>query len=83
MAKRIESLLTASRTGLLEEKMIPISLCKITIIRQKTSPIIVDVVTETIVANFAPFPFPAPSSFATLTLHSYHSSPEYYRTENT
>jgi hypothetical protein len=29
---------------------------------------VVDVITDTTVANFAPPPFPAPSSFATLTL---------------
>lgn len=31
-------------------------------------PIMVECKTETIVANLAPFPSPAPSSFATLTL---------------
>eukprot|EP01018_Ginkgo_biloba_P028674 Gb_13399 [translate_table: standard] len=34
---------------------------------QNTRPMALDVATETITANFAPFPFPAPSSFATLT----------------
>ena len=36
-------------------------------------PITVDVTTDTIVANFAPSPFPAPSSFATLTLGNFQA----------
>lgn len=37
---------------------------------KKMVPIIVDCAPDTIVAYFAPFPLPAPSSFATLTLHN-------------
>jgi hypothetical protein len=33
-------------------------------------PITVDCATDTCIANFADFPFPAPSSFATLTLQN-------------
>ena len=64
----MESLLTASRTGLLDENMRAISLSKIIIKNQKNTPITADVVTATAVANLAPFPLPAPSSLATLTL---------------
>lgn len=39
---------------------------------QNKSPITIDCITDTWVANFAPFPFPAPSSFATLTLLCQH-----------
>lgn len=67
-AKRIESLLTASRTGSLEVNIQVNLSWKNIISSQKTRPMITDVVTDTIVANLAPFPFPAPSSFATLTL---------------
>lgn len=35
---------------------------------QKKRPMIVEVEAATMVANLAPFPLPAPSSFATLTL---------------
>lgn len=38
---------------------------------QKTRPTVVDVATETMVANLAPFPLPAPSSLATRTLRSH------------
>lgn len=37
-------------------------------INQQSTPITVDVKTETLEANLAASPFPAPSSFATLTL---------------
>lgn len=37
---------------------------------QKKSPITSDVTDDTIVANLAPFPLPAPSSFATRTLQT-------------
>lgn len=71
-AKRRERWLTASRTGLLEVKIRAISLWNSNISSQKTRPITTDSHTDTIVANLAPFPFPAPSSFATLTLHHTH-----------
>jgi len=63
-----ESFSTASRTTWLEVKM-RATLSRRTITRmQKKRPMMVEVTTETIVANLAPFPFPAPSSFATRTL---------------
>ena len=46
---------------------------KIIINNQHMKPITVDVTTDTIVANFASSPFPAPSSFATLTLGNFQA----------
>ena len=73
-ASRIESLLTAIKTSSLEEKIQAIWLWKSIMITQKNNPMIKDCVTDTIVANLAPLPLPAPSSFATRTLQSlmYH-----------
>lgn len=67
-AKRKDSFSTASSTGVLEVKMrANLSWRAITRI-QKQMPIADDVTTDTMVANLAPLPLPAPSSFATLTL---------------
>ncbi|GER34484.1 cysteine/Histidine-rich C1 domain family protein [Striga asiatica] len=63
--------LTESSTGLLEEKKSAIVLWKIKTMAIITKPIAVDVTTDTMVANLAAFPFPAPSSLATLTLHKH------------
>lgn len=41
--------------------------------QQKKRPIINDVADATIVANLAPSPLPAPSSFATLTLQCFQN----------
>lgn len=71
-AKRNASPSTAWSTSLLDEKMYAILSRKIIISAQNTSPITVDSPTATMVANFAPFPFPAPSSFATLTLPKHY-----------
>lgn len=68
-ARRMESLLTAFKTGSLDENIRASSLWKKIMSSQKKRPITMDVVTATIVANLAPFPLPAPSSFATLTLY--------------
>lgn len=67
-ARSIDSLFTAWSTASLEENMRASSLWKIKISSQKKIPIATDVPTATFVANLAPFPLPAPSSFATLTL---------------
>lgn len=67
-ANRMESLLTATKTASLEENIQAILLWKSIIITPKNNPIINDCVTDTIVANLAPFPLPAPNSFATRTL---------------
>lgn len=67
-AKSIDSLFTASSTGWLVVNISPTLSCNNMIKTQKNSPTTVDVPTATPVANLAPFPFPAPSSFATLTL---------------
>lgn len=67
-AKRMESLLKAWSTGWLVVNMRASSLWKNIISTQNIRPIMDDCVTDTIVANLAPFPFPAPSSFATRTL---------------
>lgn len=69
-AKRIDNLFTACKTASLEENIKASSLWYIIINNQKKRPIMTDVTTDTIVANLAPFPLPAPSSFATLTLHA-------------
>ena len=75
-AKRTLSLSTTSRTGSLEVNKRSIVSLKIIITNQNTKPITVDVITDTIVANFAPSPFPAPSSCATLTLGYSQASPK-------
>lgn len=67
-ASRMESLLTAIKTASLEENINAIWLWRINIITQKDNPMINDCVTDTIVASLAPFPLPAPNSFATRTL---------------
>lgn len=67
-AKSKERLSTASRTSVLDVKINAIWRCNIIISAQKNKPIMVDCTTDTIDANLAAFPFPAPSSFATLTL---------------
>lgn len=78
-AKRSESLLTASNTISLLVNINASSLWNNMIKSQKIRPITVDVVTETIVANLAPFPLPAPNSFATLTLnHTTTQSHKHY-----
>lgn len=70
-AKRRERWETASKTGGLDVKMRAISLWNTIISSQNISPITIDSHTDTMVANLAPFPFPAPSSLATLTLHAF------------
>lgn len=67
-AKSHESLSTSSMTGALSENMYANLSWNAMINTQKKSPIIVEVITETFVANFAALPLPAPSSFAILTL---------------
>ena len=62
--KRIESLLNSSSTGLLDVNKRAISLLKNIVISQKKRPITMDSDTDTKAANLAPFPLPAPSSFA-------------------
>ena len=69
-ASKMESLLTSSMTGGLVEKMKANLSWNMRTSSQKQRPIATDVITATVVANFAPLPFPAPSSFATLTLRS-------------
>lgn len=68
-AKSTDRLSTASRTSALVVKIYAILSWRSMMSTQKKSPIILDCVTDTIVANLAAFPFPAPSSFATLTLY--------------
>ena len=66
-AKRIDILLTNCKIASLEENIKASSLWKINISIKKKTPIVIEVTTDTIVANLAPFPLPAPSSFETLT----------------
>lgn len=73
-AKRIDNLFTAFKTASLEENNKASSLWYIIINNQKMRPIMIDVNTDTVVANLAPFPLPAPSSFATLTLHAVYQN---------
>lgn len=68
MASRLERESTASTTSVLLEKISAILPWNRTMTRHIAIPITVDCATETIVANLAAFPLPAPSSFATLTL---------------
>lgn len=68
-ARRTISLLTSFKTGALEENINARSLWKKIINNQKKRPMIIDVITDTTAANLAPFPLPAPSSFATRTLY--------------
>jgi hypothetical protein len=67
-ARRTERLSTASRTTELEVKMRANLSWRPMISTQKKSPITSDVIDDTMVANRAPFPLPAPSSLATRTL---------------
>lgn len=67
-ARRKEMLSTASITALLDEKTSAIMSWKASASALKKRPIRKEVVVDTIVANFAPFPLPAPSSLATRTL---------------
>lgn len=71
-AKRNASLLTAAMTSVLEENISAKLPLNIITMAKKKMPIAVDCTTQTFVANFAACPFPAPSSFATLTLSVYH-----------
>lgn len=68
MAKRNESLSTSASTSLLDVNINATLSWRIMMITHKMRPINVDCATDTMVANPAPLPFPAPSSFATLTL---------------
>jgi hypothetical protein len=68
-ANKTANSLTISITGVLVVKIIASFSWKTMIIDQNRSPTIKDVNTETVVANFAPFALPAPSSFATRTLN--------------
>lgn len=68
-ARSIDSSFTASSTASLDENMSPSSLWNTMTSSQKKTPITTDVPTATPTANLAPFPFLAPSSFPTLTLH--------------
>lgn len=73
-AKRTESLLTALRMTGLVVKMYANLSWKAMISDQKKIPITKEVTTETLVANLAAFPLPAPSSFDTRTLRCYNKS---------
>ena len=66
--KRYDNLSTAWITSVLDVNMYANSSWTIKIKTQKKSPITVEYDTDTIVANFAALPLPAPSSLATLTL---------------
>ena len=66
--RRTDSLSTIFSTLSLDVKSKPYLSWKTNIREQNKIPISVDVPTDTMVANFAPFPLPAPSSFATRTL---------------
>ena len=68
-ANKTANSLTISITGVLVVKIIASFSWKTMIIDQNRSPTIKDVNNETVVANFAPFALPAPSSFATRTLN--------------
>ena len=68
-ASKSESLSTASSTTALVVKMRAILLWRPMISTQKKSPITSEVVDDTMAANLAPMPFPAPSSLATRTLN--------------
>lgn len=67
-AKSRESLSAAWITAGLEVKMSANVSWSCMMRAQKMSPIADEVITDTTVANFAPLPLPAPSSFATRTL---------------
>jgi len=66
--RRTDSLSTIFSTLSLDVKSKPYLSWKTNIRKQKEIPMSVDIPTDTTVANFAPFPLPAPSSFATRTL---------------
>ena len=67
-ASRSESLSTAASRTALVVKMRAILSWRPMINTQKKSPIAIEVVDDTMAANLAPFPLPAPSSLATRTL---------------
>ena len=64
----IANSLTIVMTGKLEVKIMASFLWNNMTIKQKESPTDREINIDTTVANFAPFVFPAPSSFATRTL---------------
>lgn len=64
----IANSLTIVITGKLEVKIMASFSWNATTIKQNISPTDREVNTDTMVASFAPFAFPAPSSFATRTL---------------
>ena len=64
----IANSLTIVMTGKLEVKIMASFLWNNMTIKQNESPTAREVNVDTMVANFAPFAFPAPSSFATRTL---------------
>jgi len=68
MARSRARLSTSWITLELEVNINAILLCSDMIITQNISPTIDDCTTDTIVANFAPLPFPAPNSLDTRTL---------------
>lgn len=67
-ANKTDNSLTIVITGLLEVKIITSFSLKAIIINQNRTPTAREVKTATVVANFAAFVLPAPSSFATRTL---------------
>ena len=67
-ANNTDKSLTIAITGMLEVKIIASFSWKTNIINKNKSATARDVKTETVVANFAPFVLPAPSSFDTHTL---------------
>lgn len=67
-ANKTANSLTIVITEELEVKIIASFSWKAMIVDQNRSPTTKEVNTETVVANFAPFALPAPSSFATRTL---------------
>lgn len=68
MANKLESSSNSLRTSALVVKIKAIFSRNNMISKQKKRPTMIDCITETLVANFAPLPLPAPSSLATLTL---------------
>jgi hypothetical protein len=67
-ANKTANLLTIAITEVVEVKIIASFSWKAMVIDQNRSPTTKEVNTEILVANFAPFALPAPSSFATRTL---------------
>lgn len=79
-ANRTERLSTEFRTASLDEKIEPIWSWRNTMNTVKNNPTINDSVIDTSVANLAPLPLPAPSSFATRTLQiSYYLYNKYVK----